>query len=241
MDKILITREYEDSKRLRDRLKALGYFPIIFPTIKTVPLEFNTENMTDYDVYIFGSRKGVKYFFEKIKDLNSFKDKKFIAVGEKTASELRKLGFSDVLIPDEYNSLGVLKLIKDNWQYFKDKKIIFPKSKIGVDLLEKNLPNVKPIYVYNTVFNKPDNIRNVEDLLKRKEISITIFTSPSTFLGFKNIFKYNWKNYLENTNIISIGKTTYKKLKKENLNKIFIPEKATEEEIIKLIEKISLS
>ena len=241
MDKILITREYKDSKRLADRLKALGYFPIIFPTIKTVPLKFDTENLTNYDIYIFGSRKGVKYFFEKFKDLNSFKDKKFIAVGEKTARELKGLGFTDVLIPEEYSSLGVLKLIKDNWQYFKDKKILFPKSKIGVDLLEKNLPNVKPIYVYDTVFNKPDNIKDVEDLLKKKEIFIAVFTSPSTFLGFKNIFKDNWKIYLESTNIISIGKTTYKKLKEENLNKIFIPEKATEEEIIKLIQKICLS
>ena len=239
--KVLITRELEDGKILAEKLKKLGFEPILFPTIKTIPLNFNTENILDYDVFIFGSRKGVKYFFNKILKnypIHNFSDKEFIAVGKKTAEELKKLKFSNIKIPKNYSSYGVLNLLKENWENYKDKKILFPKAKRGIDLLEKSLPNIKPLYVYETAFNKPTNIKDVELMFTGEKIDIVIFTSPSTFLGFKEIFNNNWKRYLITTKIVAIGKTTGKTLKEWGITNFYIPKNSTIEDVLKLIKDI---
>ena len=111
--RVLITRELEDGKVLANKLENLGFIPILFPTIKTVPLDFDIKNITNYDIFIFGSKKGVKYFFQKISDkLEELKGKEFIAVGEKTAESLKDLGFTNIKLPEVYSSKGVLNLLK---------------------------------------------------------------------------------------------------------------------------------
>ncbi len=237
--RVLITRELEDGKVLADRLENLGFIPILFPTIKTVPLDFDTKNINNYDIFIFGSKKGVKYFFQEISSrLEELKDKEFIAVGEKTAEKLRDLGFTNIKIPEVYSSEGVLNLLKNNWNYYKNKKILFPKAKRGIDLLEKTLPNVKPLYVYETLFNRPKNIDEVKYLFENKKIKAVIFTSPSTFLGFKDIFKEEWQNFLKESKVISIGKTTGKTLKEQRITDFYIPKKSTVEGILDLIQEL---
>ena len=241
--KILITREIEDGRILAEKIKEIGFEPVLFPTIKTLPLDFNVENIIDYDVFIFGSKKGVRYFFKKLSDkdvLKKIKSKEFISVGEKTAEELKKYGIKNIKIPEIYSSSGVLKLITENWDYYKDKKILFPKAKKGIDLLEKNLKNIEPVYIYETIFNKPDNIKSVEILFKNEKIYAVIFTSPSTFSGFKEIFSDNWKEFLKKTKIISIGKTTGKTLEKNGILNFYIPEKSTIEGILEIIKNLSL-
>ena len=237
--RVLITREPEDGKILANRLENLGFIPILFPTIKTVPLDFDTKDIASYDIFIFGSKKGVKYFFQKISDrLEELKDREFIVVGEKTAEKLKNLGFTNIKIPEVYSSEGVLNLLKNNWNYYKNKKILFPKAKRGIDLLEKTLPNVKPLYVYETLFNKPKNIDEVKSLFENKKIKAVIFTSPSTFLGFKYIFEKDWKSFLKESKVISIGKTTGKTLKEHGITDFYIPKKSTVESILDLIQEL---
>ncbi|RUM60380.1 MAG: uroporphyrinogen-III synthase, partial [Persephonella sp.] len=64
------------------------------------------------------------------------------------------------------------------------------------------------------------------------------FTSPSTFLGFKEIFKDEWQNFLKEVNVISIGKTTGKTLKEQGITDFYIPRKSTVEDILDLLQEL---
>ncbi len=238
--KILITREKEESLSFAKKLNNLGIETIVFPTIKTIPLDFPLEIVSKYDVFIFPSKKAVKYFFSKIEP-SSLKDKEVIAVGEKTKEALEKNGIKNVILPNVYSSEGVLRLILENIEKYKNKKILIPRAKKGIDLLPKELKGevkeISILSVYETVLNIPENQKEVENLFENKDIDISIFTSPSTLKNFLKIFPEKGKDYLKSTCIAVIGSTTAKAVKEEGLDICLIPEKFTVDEIINKIKE----
>ncbi len=237
--KVLITREKEESISFAKKLNDLGIEAVIFPTIKTIPIDFPLETVSKYDVFIFPSKKAVKYFFSKVEP-SFLKDKEIVAVGEKTKKALEEYSIKNVVLPETYSSEGVLKLILENLEEYKDKKIIIPRAKKGIDLLPRELKGkvkeISVLPVYETVLNIPENVKEVENLFERKKIKITVFTSPSTLKNFLKIFP-NGKEYLKNTCIAVIGTTTAKTAKEEGLDICLIPEKFTADEIINKIKE----
>ncbi len=234
MEKVLITtNRYEEFEKF---LK--GKYQIVpFPTIKIVPINFDYKNFENYDYYLFTSVNSVKFFFEKVRP-EKIKEKKVIAVGEKTANKLKEMGFEKILIPEEFRAEGVIKLIENNWNKFKNKSILVPRAKEGREILEKYFKNknirIDILPTYETIPNIPENAKEVENLFKNKDIKIVVFTSPSTFKNFLRIFD---KKILENAKIAVIGKTTKKAIEKEGLKVNLMPEKFTFEELSKLILK----
>ncbi len=237
--KVLITREKEESISFAKKLNDLGIEAVIFPTIKTIPIDFPLETVSKYDVFIFPSKKAVKYFFSKVEP-SFLKDKEIVAVGEKTKKALEEYSIKNVVLPETYSSEGVLKLILENLEEYKDKKIIIPRAKKGIDLLPRELKGkvkeISVLPVYETVLNIPENVKEVENLFERKKIKIAVFTSPSTLKNFLKIFP-NGKEYLKNTCIAVIGTTTAKAVKEEGLDICLIPEKFTVDEIINKIKE----
>jgi uroporphyrinogen-III synthase len=234
---VLITRPEEEGKKLADILNKKNIKSVIFPTIKTIPLEIDKslDDILKFDIFIFGSSKAVRYFFEKF-PVDKLKNKEFIAVGKKTAERLKKFGLQNIKYPkDEFTSEAVLKLIRNNWEYYKNKKILFPKSKIGTKVLENNLDNVYPLHIYDTKTNYPENKEFVKNLLENKKISFIVFSSPSTFRGFIEIYPKDWRKYLSNSYIIAIGKITAKALEEKGINNYLLPKKSTNEDIAELI------
>ena len=235
MKKVLITtNRYKEFEKFLDKNE---YQIIPFPTIKTIPLEFEIESVHNYDFILFTSVNAVKFFFDKVKP-EELKDKKIIAVGEKTAQKLKELGFDNVLIPEEFRAEGILKLIEENWNEFKNKSILIPRAKKGRELLSEHFKdkNIKidVLPIYETIINIPENRKEVGKMLKNKKIETVIFTSPSTFENFLKIFD---KQLLKNVKIAVIGKTTQNAIEKEGLKVDFVPKKFSFEELAKLIQK----
>ncbi len=238
--KVLITREKEESISFAKKLNDLGIEAVIFPTIKTIPIDFPLETVSKYDIFIFPSKKAVKYFFSKVEPI-FLKDKEIIAVGEKTKKALEEYSIKNIILPETYSSEGVLKLILENLEEYKDKKILIPRVKKGIDLLPKELKGkvreISVLPVYETVLNIPDNLEEVKELFEKKEIDISVFTSPSTFKNFLKIFSEKGKEYLKDTCIAVIGTTTAKAVKEEGLDICLIPEKFTVDKIINKIKE----
>ncbi len=233
MKKILITtNRYKEFERFLNKEK---YQIIPFPTIKTVPLNFEIKNIRDFDYIFFTSGNAVKFFFEKISP-EQIKDKKIIAVGEKTSQRLKKLGFDEILIPDEFRAEGVIKLIEENWEKFEGKSILIPRAKEGREILTEHFKNrkikIQILHIYETIPNVPENTEEIKKILENKEIETVVFTSPSTFKNFLKIFD---KSFLNNTKIAVIGKTTQKAVEEQGLKVNIIPKKFTFEELAKLI------
>ncbi len=239
MKKVLITREKGESEKFAEKIKKYGLEAVVFPTIKTVPLDFPLEDIYNYDVFVFTSKNAIKYFFMKVKP-ETLREKIIIAVGEKTKANLEKIGFKDVIVPDVFSSEGLSDFFLKNIDFFVDKKILIPRAKKGMNTLIDNLVNkvkeIRVIPVYETILNIPENKEKVKDLFEKKEIDFVVFTSPSTFRNFLAIFKEKGREYLKEVCITVIGSTTKKAVEKEGLSVCIVPEKFTVDEIIREIK-----
>ncbi len=233
---LITTNRYKEFEKYLDKNR----FKIIpFPTIKTVPLEFKTKSILNHDYILFTSINAVKFFFKKIR-IEDIKDKKVIAVGEKTAEKLKELGFENVLTPKEFRSEGLIKLIKENWEKFENKSILVPRAKKGRELLSEHFKDksieIEILPIYQTSINIPENKEKVEKMLKNQEIDIVVFTSPSTFENFLQIFgKEKGKKYLSFPKIAVIGATTKKAIENKGLKTDIIPSKYTFQDLSKLL------
>jgi len=233
---LITTNRYKEFEK---HLSKQNYRIIPFPTIKTVPLEFEIDSIQDYDFILFTSVNAVKFFFDKVES-QKIKDKKIIAVGEKTAEKLKEIGFNNILIPEEFRAEGVVKLIEKRWKEFENKSILVPRAKKGRELLSEHFKNknikIEILPIYETVGNIPENKEKVEKMLQNQEIDTVVFTSPSTFENFLEIFENEkGKKYLSHPKIAVIGVTTKKAIENEGLKVDIIPDKYTFQNLSKFL------
>lgn len=235
--KIVITRPEKEGKDLAYKLKELGFEPILFPTIRFKPVEFDIKDLRNFDTFIFTSPRTVNFFFQRVKP-DLIKNKEFITVGKKTKRYLENLGFTNIKYPEPQNSGGLLKLLESDNSY-KLKKILFPKSKIAQQVLENRFKNINSVIVYKTLVNYNNKeIKFCQSFLKG-DIKAVIFTSPSTVYGFYKNFGIFWKYFLTKPKIVAIGKTTGNYLKKVGFTNIYMPKKPSNDFIASLVLEIT--
>lgn len=107
-------------------------------------------------------------------------DKQTIAIGPATASALQKKGL-DPLIASDSTQEGIIELISKIDGYFFLPHSRRARSALTDYMREKGIPFFA-LDLYDTVFQKPDPVPNLDDF---DEI---IFTSPSTVEGFLKIY-----------------------------------------------------
>jgi len=236
--KILITREERQGVETAKILEKEGFEPVLFPTIRFEPIPFDIKKVYEAEVIIFSSQNGVVMFFEKVKP-EILKGKTIIATGEKTKKSLEKTGIKDVILPETYTSKGVGQMLLQN-SSFKGKKAVIVRPLEGIDDAKKILNGymeVQTLPVYKTVENLPPYRDRIKKMLERGAVEYVLFTSPSTFKGFKKNFPEDWKRLLEKTKIAVIGTTTQKTIEKEGLKIHVVPEKFTLEGVIHSIKQ----
>lgn len=234
MKKVLITREESQFYQVKDTFSKYGLEAMPFPVIKFegVDFEFNKDY---FDYLIFTSSNGVEFFHKKY----CAKDKKVIAVGEKTAKSLSELGYTDIIIPSKQSAEGILEYILENKETFYGKRLALIRAVEGVDTLIKYKPEYTEIVlvaVYRTVINVPQNIEKTKAMLKNGEIDFVVFSSPSTIENFLKIF-HNDADILKNTNICVMGKTTLKKAQEKGIKATIVLEKPSFDNMAKEISK----
>ena len=190
-----------------------------FPMIK-ITKQFNEKpfNLSDFDYYIFTSKNGVNSFF----NLHFVKGKivKTICLGEKTKDALLEHGIEPVFLSNKSYDDNLINELLAN-QIIANKKILLVLGNLADNRIEERLSsicNVKRINVYNTNLEIKKN-EYITDLLNNRN-TITIFTSPSSFQAFNNLYNS------EKTILVSIGKTTSKSI--ESLG--FLPKIISDEQ-----------
>jgi uroporphyrinogen-III synthase len=142
---VAIVRPPDQVKELSDAVESLDGTPYEAPLIEVTPAK-DQESLIRLikdtasgriDVIAFMSQNGVRQTFEVAKSEGlekSFKDYlskiSLISIGPKTKLELEKIGFSNVKLPEEYSSSGLIKLLEKT--DLKGKRIGLPRAK-GVD------------------------------------------------------------------------------------------------------------
>jgi hydroxymethylbilane synthase len=205
---VFISSDLNDDDYLVRVLRSHNYSVNYESFIKFSPVDFHCP--LDADWLFFSSKNGVKYFFNAIKE-NLRTDVKIAAINHGTAQAIYELGFK----VDFTGKGSDLKIIANNFDDIGSGKIVFLQAKKSMKSIEGNLlknTNVVSLIVY-------DNIPKSEISLKREDL--LIFTSPLSVEAYFS--KYKVENYQK---IISIGKTTTKKMKEfllENIKTAFEP------------------
>ncbi|WP_457639215.1 uroporphyrinogen-III synthase [Persephonella sp.] len=236
--KILITREKSQAEKTAQLVKKEGMEPVVFPTIRFEPVEFDIKAVGNADILVFSSQNGVRFFFQKVNP-ETVKEKVIVATGEKTKKLLEKKGFKNVLVPDRFTGKDTAQLIK-KLPEIKSKKVAVIRPVEGIDDLInilKNETQIKAVPVYRTATNIPDNTEKVRQLIEKGEIDYVLFTSPSTFYGFIEIFGKDWKKLLEKTKKAVIGTTTAKALQEKGIQPDIIPDRFTIEDLLSKIRQ----
>jgi len=184
-------------------LKELGATLHHFPMIDIVA-DSNVEpfKLSNFDYYIFTSKNGVNTFFNfdfvKGKKINTF------CLGEKTKIALLENGIEPVFVSNLSYADNLITELLEN-QMIMNKRVLLVLGNLADNRIEDALSsicNVIRLDVYNTTLETTKK-EDITDLLENKN-TISIFTSPSSFQAFNNLYD------IERTTLVSIGTTTSK-------------------------------
>jgi uroporphyrinogen-III synthase len=164
-----------------------------------------------------------------------------IAVGPKTAQEMKKNGIGVDLIPEKYTSEGIWQCLQQH--NVKGKTVYIPRTSEAPPELAENLQamgnRVEEVYVYRS--QVPDDKRLAQKFVKdlaNDEIDAIIFTSS---LGVKNFFKIlhhiiseeKLKKLIEKKIVVvAIGPTTSKTLTEAGVKVDVMPKKHTLDKVL---------
>ena len=192
----------ESFQILKDFGATLHHFPMIDIVENSNVKPFN---LSDYDYYIFTSKNGVNAFF----NLDFVKEKKIntFCLGEKTKNALVENGVEPVFVSTKSYADNLITELLDN-QMVVNKRVLLVLGNLADNTIEEALSsicNLIRLNVYHTTLEtkKKEEITN---FLETKN-NITIFTSPSSFRAFTNLYD------AEKTNLVSIGTTTSQYIK----------------------------
>ncbi len=218
--RIVVTRAREQASDLVKRLADLGAECLEFPTIKVVPaddvnpLNDAINNLSAYDWIVFTSVNGVKFFFERLfemdRDVRALNQLQTAAIGPVTSQRLRAFGLKSDIIPKNYRAEAVVEAFRK--EDLKGKKVLLPRAAEARPVLPIELrkmgAEVDEVTTYLTE-NVADNANLLIEQLTAKRIDLITFTSSSTVKNFKALLPSdNFKDLLDGVTVASIGPIT---------------------------------
>jgi uroporphyrinogen-III synthase/DNA-binding Lrp family transcriptional regulator len=247
---VAVVRPQDQAEEFAEEIKALGGTPYVAPLIEVKPSS-KPEGLYELirnvvsgkaNIIIFMSRNGVRLTFEATRTIGLARYFKaalerimVVAVGPKTRGELEALGLGRLVMPDEYSSQGVVKILEK--VDLRNKTIAIPRAQ-GIDktlrlALEKLGARVIEAAAYEVSETKDKSLvkRFLEDLVDGK-IDVVAFTSPSTVRSLlKNAENLSLMDKVEDRLrrivIASIGPTTKKALEDSGFNAQIVPSRYT--------------
>tara|TARA_B100001996_G_scaffold104373_1_gene78466 strand:+ start:1511 stop:2227 length:717 start_codon:yes stop_codon:yes gene_type:complete len=183
-------------------LKTYGMIIHHYPMIKTSKQQsLQNIDLNDYDLFIFTSRNGVRYFF----DMDFAKNKtsiKVICIGSKTEKYLKKNNVKIIYTAKRAYSKVLCEDLKTSG-LIDSKKVLLvqgnlAKNNLG-ECLKKFCLLTKFVSYKTELMNNLD--KSLKSLLENSQ-TYSVFTSQSGFEAFSKLYD------ARKTNIISIGNTT---------------------------------
>ena len=242
---ILVTRARTQSSSLVEKIRDLGGNPIELPTIRIEKvdenrdLEYEINNISNYNYLILTSQNGVNIFFDKLKemklDLRVLSGVKVCAIGPATAKELENRGIIADIVPEKFVSESMYEKLKSELN--KNDKILIPRGANSRDFLVDKLSKicyVKEVHTYKTEIENRYK-EKIISLLNDNAINYITFTSSSTVSNFIDIIGIDNIDKLKNVKIMSIGPITSKTAKNLGLKVYKQPENYTINDLINCI------
>ena len=184
-------------KNLMNLGATLHHYPMIDIVANLVEDPFC---LSDFDYYIFTSKNGVNSFF----NLDFVRGKMINAIcsGEKTKEALLINGIEPDFVSTESYADNLITDLLEN-QIVNDKKVLLVLGNLADNRMEEGLSSiceVNRLDVYDTNLETSKN-NEITNLIQSME-TVSVFTSPSSFHAFSNLYD------VEKTILASIGATT---------------------------------
>ncbi|MBS7623230.1 uroporphyrinogen-III synthase [Candidatus Bathyarchaeota archaeon] len=232
---VAVVRPQEQSKDLAEAVERLGGTPYLAPLIEVKPpsdpeaLHRMIRKIAagKVDVVVFMSRNGVLQTLkaaEQIGLLEKFRKMlertASISVGPKTKHVMEEHGLGNPVVPDEYSSSGVVRLLMERG--LRGKTVAIPRAQVASDELLVSLERLGAKVIEATAYEvkESSDMRRVKRFVRDLEagkIDVVAFTSPSTVRSLmSNVRRLRLEkeiaNRLRRVVVASIGPTTKKTL-----------------------------
>lgn len=251
--RILLTRAMEQNQSLSTKIDDLGGEPVEFPVIalekvneagKIEKIKQACAEISRYDWIVLTSTNGVQHFFDWLMscniDIRQLNRAKFVAVGPKTADEIKKRGIFVDLVAERFDAEGVIEVMQH--LDLADKQILIPHSSIAREVLTEQLTSLGahvtdlPIYE-NSIVTEQEPF--IIDWLLEQHIHLLTFTSSSTVTNFIEVLKHHGIEdpikLMSTYPIASIGPITSNTIRSYGLNVTIEADEATVDGLINKI------
>ncbi len=234
--RIIITRASEQAGKFSHKLKELGARVYEIPTIKIVPyksyegLDEAISRISEYNILILTSVNGVKYFFDRLKELGkdgrALAGIKICAIGPATAQSIKEKFLNVDIMPEKYVAESVVEAL--NRFGIEGKRFLLCRALVARDVIPDEIRKrggfIDVVPVYETT--KDEESR--ERLLKTLEegVHYITFTSSSTVSNFFELLGEE-KRLLKDIKFASIGPVTSATLRKHGYEPHLEAEKYT--------------
>jgi len=227
--RVLVTRAVQQAGKLSDGLKALGAEPVEVPVLEIRPPESFAaldealrkldagRDAQRFDWLILTSANTVAAVVERCRlldlDVSEMKELRVAAVGSATAEAARKADFRVTVVPDSYNSEGVVAALGDS---ILGKRVLLARAKVARDVIPDALTAAGALMTvvdaYQTVLPEGASERLVEAL--RVGVDAATFTSSSSVRNLAEVAREAGVGFpFPGVKAISIGPVTSATLK----------------------------
>ena len=190
--RILVTRPRAQAPELTERLAALGAESIEAPAIRIVPpddlqpLDDACAAAASFAWMVFTSANAVDAFLQRLAAAGGCDGKlagvRICAIGPATGARLARHGLSVDLAPSDHRGEGVIAALRAALD-LRGTRILLPRADIARPLLPDALraagADVTEVTAYRTVAAAGWPGNAVREMIARKEIDVTTFTSAS--------------------------------------------------------------
>ncbi len=211
---VVVTRPREQAAALSVPLRRLGANVVEIPTIEIRPaqdfgnLDHAIEELEAYDLAIFTSANGVRYFLERLdassKDLRALRGR-ICAIGPATQEALERFHLKVDVVAREYVAEGLLKALAS--ENLAGKRVLIARAAVARDVLPIELRArgalVDVVEAYRTV--PPENLATRTQAIAQGKNRWITFTSSSTV---QNLVDAMGANEFRGCRVASIGPVT---------------------------------
>ncbi|MCP4624191.1 MAG: uroporphyrinogen-III C-methyltransferase [bacterium] len=218
--RIVVTRAREQASDLVKRLAELGAECLQYPTINVIPapdvtpLDDAINRLSTYDWIVFTSVNGVKFFFERLFELNrdvrALNNLQTAAIGPVTSQRLLEFGLKSDIIPQNYRAEAVVEAFRG--ENLQGKKVLLPRAAEARPVLPVELRKMGAVVDEVTTYLTEKVVEGADLLIEQltdKRIDLITFTSSSTVRNFNALLPPdNFKDLLDGVTIAGIGPIT---------------------------------
>jgi uroporphyrinogen-III synthase len=233
MRSLFLPRPLEEIKKDKVFLEKHGIKVIALPLIAFKRLKFKLPPLEDFRYLYFGSKRAVKFFFEKVAYHEKISHLKILTVGQSTAQFLKENYSLEATVIGKGSSDSIVEILKN----FPRGKILVPTAKRhsgGLETLKDYGFSIEILPIYQTVYLKYPFWKIYFSV---KKADYLLFTSPSTFMALMENLSDFLPILLKGKRIISIGKTTANFINKRGFEVNYILPKARISSLVEIINK----